>query len=52
MNYPELREKVQSKTANRQLGKPGDVADVIIFLLSDASAWMTGQVLTINGGSD
>ena len=35
-----------------KLGQPDDVADVIIFLLSDASAWMTGQVLAINGGAD
>jgi NAD(P)-dependent dehydrogenase (short-subunit alcohol dehydrogenase family) len=34
------------------MGEPDDVADVIMFLLSDASAWMTGQILTINGGSD
>ena len=41
---------------NRQLyplkrfGKPEDVAFSIIFLLSDASAWMTGTELVIDGG--
>lgn len=52
MNYPELTKKIQSKTVGGRLGKPDDVADVIIFMLSDASAWMTGQVININGGSD
>lgn len=41
---------------NRQLyplkrfGKPEDVAYAIIYLLSDASAWMTGTELVIDGG--
>jgi len=35
-----------------RLGLPTDIADVVCFLLSDAAAWMTGQVLPVNGGSD
>ena len=41
---------------NRQLyplkrfGNPEDVAYAIIYLLSDASAWMTGSELVIDGG--
>src|SRR5690606_30013115 len=31
-------------------GTPEDVANAAIFLLSDASRWMTGQSLTIDGG--
>jgi 3-oxoacyl-[acyl-carrier protein] reductase len=34
----------------RRLGKPGDVADGILFLLSDAASYITGLVLDINGG--
>jgi|FLYM01.1.fsa_nt_gi 3-oxoacyl-[acyl-carrier protein] reductase len=32
------------------LGKPKDVADAVAFLLSDSSAYITGQVLQVNGG--
>lgn len=32
------------------IGKPDDAASVIEFLLSDASAWITGQTLTCDGG--
>ncbi len=31
-------------------GKPEDVANIIVFLLSDASRWVTGQNIIIDGG--
>lgn len=34
----------------RRYGTPSDVAFAIIYLLSDASAWMTGTELVIDGG--
>lgn len=32
------------------LGKPDDVAGAVIYLLSDASRWVTGSVLNVDGG--
>lgn len=32
-------------------GKPEDVANAVIYLLSDASSWMTGGVIKIDGGA-
>ena len=31
-------------------GKPEDVANSVIFLLSDAARWITGTVITVDGG--
>jgi len=31
-------------------GKPGDIADAALFLASDASAWITGILLNVDGG--
>jgi 2-hydroxycyclohexanecarboxyl-CoA dehydrogenase len=34
----------------RRIGQPDDVAPVVVFLASEASAFMTGQVLSVSGG--
>jgi 3-oxoacyl-[acyl-carrier protein] reductase len=34
----------------RRVGEPEDVADVVVFLASDASRYLTGQILRPNGG--
>ena len=33
-----------------RIGEPGDVARLIVFLSSDASSWMTGTVVPVDGG--
>jgi NAD(P)-dependent dehydrogenase (short-subunit alcohol dehydrogenase family) len=49
-----LYENNEESTAARQpmgrLGTPDDVAAAALFLLSDASSWMTGEVVVIDGG--
>jgi 3-oxoacyl-[acyl-carrier protein] reductase len=34
----------------KRLGKPDDIASVVVFLASPASAYVTGQIITIDGG--
>ena len=33
-----------------RLGKPGDIASVVLFLVGPAAAYVTGQVITVDGG--
>lgn len=33
-----------------RLGKVGDVTGIIVFLLSEGADWITGQVISVNGG--
>ncbi|MBQ0073449.1 MAG: 3-oxoacyl-ACP reductase FabG [Prevotella sp.] len=34
----------------KRFGKPEEVADLVAFLVSDASSYITGEVISINGG--
>lgn len=34
-----------------RLGTPEDVANAVVFLASEASSWVTGQTLLVNGGN-
>ena len=36
----------------RRLGQPEDIADVIVFLASEAARWLTGQVIKVSGGHE
>ena len=33
-----------------RLGEPSDAANAVAFLVSDAAAWITGQILSVSGG--
>lgn len=36
--------------AMRRLGEPEDVASAVLFLASDQASWITGQVISVDGG--
>jgi 3-oxoacyl-[acyl-carrier protein] reductase len=46
----DLRAKLLEKIPLARLGQPEDVAGVVSFLCSPAAAYMTGQILTVDGG--
>jgi len=46
----EVNEQYVQAIPLKRLGKPEDVADGILFLLSDAASYITGLVLDVNGG--
>lgn len=47
---PEARERLISTAALKRAAEPQDIANVALFLASDLSAFMTGQVLRVDGG--
>jgi 3-oxoacyl-[acyl-carrier protein] reductase len=48
--YEEDLEKLKTETPLMRLGTPEDIANAVDFLLSDRASFITGQVLSVNGG--
>lgn len=50
-SYPaEVREQAVRETALGRLGKPEEIAEVIVFLCSEPARHITGQVIVVDGG--
>ena len=47
---PEGLEKAAEFIPMGRVGEPEDIADVILFLASDAARYLTGQVVVVDGG--
>ena len=48
------KEELEAKEASyplKRYGQPEDIANLAVFLLSDASSWMTGSCIDITGGA-
>ncbi len=48
---PEAQRKAATASPLGRMGTPEDVADVVAFLASEASRWVTGQNLCVDGGA-
>jgi 3-oxoacyl-[acyl-carrier protein] reductase len=46
----ELRKKIQDVIVLGRLGSPEDIANTAVFLASDMAAYITGQVIRVDGG--
>ena len=50
VNDPVRRARMESRTPLRRFGEPDDIAGIVHFLASPASAYITGQVIVADGG--
>jgi NAD(P)-dependent dehydrogenase (short-subunit alcohol dehydrogenase family) len=48
---PGLRDKYLSGIPSSRLGQPDDIKGLAVFLASDASAWITGALIPMDGGN-
>ncbi|MGZ7046114.1 MAG: SDR family NAD(P)-dependent oxidoreductase, partial [Candidatus Aminicenantales bacterium] len=47
---PDDEKTIGLKTPLGRVGRPEDIADVIVFLASDQARWLTGQLIYVGGG--
>lgn len=50
MESPELSADYRSCTPLPRVGEVEDIANMAMFLLSDAAGWITGQIINVDGG--
>lgn len=50
LDSPEVSEDYRQCTPLPRIGEVTDVADLAMFLLSDAASWITGQIINVDGG--
>ncbi|WP_375254700.1 SDR family NAD(P)-dependent oxidoreductase [Yoonia sp.] len=46
----DVREAIVDNTPLHRIASPGEVSDAVQYLASDASAFVTGQIITVDGG--
>lgn len=48
---PDIQDQIANTYPLRRLGTVNDVAEAVLFLTADTSAWITGTVIDVAGGS-
>ncbi len=46
----QAKARILSRTPMKRLGEPGEIADVVAWLASDAASYLTGEIVTADGG--
>ncbi len=47
---PEGQAALVDRIALKRLGTPADIVHAVLFFASDHAGWITGQVLSVDGG--
>jgi len=48
---PKIAEGLKQAALMRRLGEPEEIAEAVSFLASDRASFITGQLISVDGGS-
>ncbi len=48
--YEDMLAKARVRYPLQRIGMPEDIASMVVFLLSEESSWITGSIMTVDGG--
>ena len=48
---PEFRERIVKRLALRRMGDPQELSNVVVFLASEESSYITGEAIEVSGGA-
>lgn len=48
--YEAMLDKARPRYPLGEIGEPGDIANMVSFLLSEEAKWVTGSIITVDGG--
>jgi 3-oxoacyl-[acyl-carrier protein] reductase len=48
--YDDIKERAIKNTPLRRVGQPSDIANIILFLATDESSFITGELIHVSGG--
>lgn len=48
---PKIAEGLKQATVMNRLGEPEEIAEAVVFLCSDRASFITGQILSVDGGA-
>ncbi len=48
---PEFRERIIKRLAMRRIGNPEELSNVVVFLASEESSYLTGEAIEVSGGA-
>ena len=48
---PKAKEMLEKSSLLRRIGEPEEIGELVSFLLSERSSFITGQVISVDGGS-